>query len=157
MPRMRSTLIEQKPCAHPASRTAIVSFTLCTRLTAHSSPCAKFFLTTNMLLRPISTKRATRLPNRLLVLISPLFVPFGEEGRAAPAPMHARDRSPALQRAGHQVDLADERIHVAHGLAPVLRRDLVARAVEAERVAEGDVHVEAERPRDAAHAPLAEP
>ena len=45
--------------------------------------------------------------------------------------------------------------HVLRAAGPVAGDDLVARAVEAHRAAEGDVHVQRQRPRDAAHvAPL---
>ena len=66
---------------------------------------------------------------------------LGEEGRRAPAPVHLAHAPLADQGAGHEVDLAQQVARVLARLGRVLGGDLVARAVEAQRVAERHVNV----------------
>ena len=70
-----------------------------------------------------------------------LAIGLGEEGRRAAAPMHLADFPVAIDRGCDEVYLAHQVVHVLRAPGAVLRCDLVARAVEAQRVAEGDVNV----------------
>jgi hypothetical protein len=66
---------------------------------------------------------------------------LAEEGRAAASPVHLRYRAVIAEPPGHQTDLPPQVLQVL-GRAPViLGDDLVAGAVVADRVAEGQVYV----------------
>ena len=69
----------------------------------------------------------------------------GEERGRAAAPVQLNDGCAALEDRGHGVDLAREIADVLRAAAVVLGDDLVAAAVEADRVAERQVDVQRER------------
>jgi hypothetical protein len=64
-----------------------------------------------------------------------------QEGRRAAAPVQLHHLAAALQAAGLQLHFFAEVFQVLGRAAMVLGDDLVAGAVVADRVAEGDVHV----------------
>src|SRR5690606_37144625 len=68
-----------------------------------------------------------------------------DEGRRAAAPVQLLDRTLPAEQFRLQLDLAVQRFEVGRGAAAILRDDLVARSVEADRGAERQVHVERER------------
>ena len=74
------------------------------------------------------------------------FLVVEEGGRAAPQ-MQLADRSAPAQVPDVQVDLAAQQLQVGCTALMVLGDDLVAGAVVAERLAEGDVHVDGQRQR----------
>jgi hypothetical protein len=77
----------------------------------------------------------------------------GEERRRAPAPVHLAHAAVLAGERGLHPDLQAKVVQVAGGARLVARDDLVASAVEADRVAEGQVHVQRERLPDGADGP----
>src|SRR5690606_20552510 len=70
---------------------------------------------------------------------------IGHEGRRAAAEVQVTHRLPAPGALGDQPDLALQRGQVGNRALDVLRADLVAGTVVADRATERDVHVETER------------
>jgi hypothetical protein len=72
---------------------------------------------------------------------------IGEERGRAAAQVQLRHGLPQAQLQGVQVDFARQRMQVCSPSLMLLRDDLVARAVVAQRLAERDVHVQGQRHR----------
>ena len=84
----------------------------------------------------------------------PRGIGLGKERRRSTAPVHPCNLALAAQRLADKLDLAPDRHCIAVGTRAIPGRDLVAGAIEAERVAERHMQIQSEGPCQATDAAL---